>query len=361
MKKWFSGNKKYVILSLLLTLLPSVIGCLFWNRLPESLVTHFGVNMVPDGYSSKAFTVFGLPVILTLLNLVCFVATAADPKQRDQNPKAMRIVFWILPLISYVLFYTVYAAAAGKTIDITVIMPLLFGTLFLIIGNYLPKTKQNSTLGIKIFWTLTNEENWNKTHRIAGKLWVAGGIIILLSALSPIKWMLGICLAVFVIMIAVPIFYSYRIYKNHKAQGVLYPPLATSKGQKWLIVLLSVLTVAFIAIIMFTGNITYTFTEDTLQIDAAFSGELALSFEAIDEMELHETFDKGTRVIGLGSARLSTGTFQNAELNQYTLYAYNACSKMILIRSGNNYLAINAETAEETQTLYNTLLQKTEN
>lgn len=53
------------------------------------------------------------------------------------------------------------------------LVPVLLGLLFLWVGNYFPKLRRNRTLGIKVSWTLGNEENWNRTHRFAGKVWVA--------------------------------------------------------------------------------------------------------------------------------------------------------------------------------------------
>jgi len=83
--------------------------------------------------------------------------------------------------------------------------------LFIVIGNYMPKCRQNYTMGIKLPWTLNDEENWNKTHRLAGKIWVAGGILIVISALLQCFW---ICFAVFAVMLFVPFVYSWRLYSK---------------------------------------------------------------------------------------------------------------------------------------------------
>ena len=80
--------------------------------------------------------------------------------------------------------------ALGKEMNPALIVSLLLGFMFIIIGNYLPKCKQNFTLGIKIKWTLENEENWNKTHRFAGKVWFIGGFIMLLTAFLTIEYAL---------------------------------------------------------------------------------------------------------------------------------------------------------------------------
>lgn len=88
-------------------------------------------------------------------------------------------------------------------------MPLFMGVLFIIIGNLLPKMRQSTTMGIKLPWTLHSEENWNKTHRFSGKLWVAGGIVILATAFLGSFWIL---IAVLLVMVIIPTLYSYLLY-----------------------------------------------------------------------------------------------------------------------------------------------------
>lgn len=75
-------NKKLLLLTSVITLLPVFIGLFLWNQLPDSVATHFGLNNQSDGYSSKAFAVFGLPLILLAVHLVCVVATNIDPKSK---------------------------------------------------------------------------------------------------------------------------------------------------------------------------------------------------------------------------------------------------------------------------------------
>ena len=85
------------------------------------------------------------------------------------------------------------------------------GVLFLIIGNYLPKCKQNSTMGIKIPWTLSSEENWNRTHHMSGYLWMGAGIIGLIASLLGAS---AVCLPIFAVIIIIPTVYSYMLHKK---------------------------------------------------------------------------------------------------------------------------------------------------
>lgn len=77
-------NKNKVILSSIVVLLPMVIGLLIWNQLPKDVATHFGFNGQPDGYSSKEFAVFVLPLIIFVIHLFCIFAVSTD-----QNPKIL--------------------------------------------------------------------------------------------------------------------------------------------------------------------------------------------------------------------------------------------------------------------------------
>ena len=120
-------------------------------------------------------------------------------------------MLWIIPVLSVGMHTFVYLIALGYGVRMEVVMPILCGLIFTIIGNYLPKCKQNYTIGIKIPWTLNNEENWNKTHRFAGWMWTFCGIAIMLTGFFGGFWVfLPIALA----MVIVPVVYSYILHRR---------------------------------------------------------------------------------------------------------------------------------------------------
>ena len=202
---------KTLIITSIVILLPIVAGLLLWNRLPEQMPTHWNAQGVIDGWSSKPFAVFGLPGILLAAQWLCVLGTSADPKKANHPEKVLHLVLWIIPVLSVVLLSITYAAALGKQVRIEVILPVLIGLIFTIIGNYMPKCRQNYTIGIKIPWTLESEENWNKTHRFAGILWVICGIAIMLSGIFGGVW---IFLGVVILMVAAPVIYSYILHRK---------------------------------------------------------------------------------------------------------------------------------------------------
>ena len=206
-------NLRTLIITSIILLIPMLIGLLLWNKLPDQIPTHWNIDGEIDGWSSKAFAVFFFPSLLLAIHWVCVLASSADPKNKNYHPSMLMLVLWICPVLSLVLNSLVYTAALGYPLSIEIIMPLLVGLMFLIVGNLLPKCRQSYTMGIKLPWTLHNEENWNKTHRFGGKVWVAGGVVALATAFLGSFWIL---MGILVVMVAAPTIYSYLLHLKQK-------------------------------------------------------------------------------------------------------------------------------------------------
>ena len=204
-------NLKTLIITSIIILLPILAGLYLWNQLPEQIPTHWNAAGEVDGWSSKAFAVFGLPGILLAVQWLCMFGTAADPKKANHSEKIMHLVLWIIPVLSIVLGAVTYMTALGADVAVEMIMPLVIGLVFTIIGNYLPKCKQSYTIGIKIPWTLNSEENWNRTHRFAGRLWLVCGLGIMLTAFIGGFWLF---LPITLVMVIVPMVYSYVLHRK---------------------------------------------------------------------------------------------------------------------------------------------------
>lgn len=209
-----TDHKKRLIFTSLLILCPILVGLLLWNRLPAEIATHFGFGGVANGWSSKGFAVFGIPLFVLACHLLCAFVTRADPKNENRNGKVQGLVLWICPAVSWFAAGLMYSSALGGQFDMDKTGVLFLGVLFLVWGNYLPKCQQNSTVGIKLPWTLWDEEIWNATHRLGGKIWVAGGAFLLVSALFPaalIPWVLVVAILVIAL---VPCGYSYWLWRK---------------------------------------------------------------------------------------------------------------------------------------------------
>lgn len=208
------------VVTVLVTLCPIVIGLFLWNKLPDQVPTHWGISGQIDGWSSKKSTVFAMPFIMTCGQIIMLAAIYADPRKKNIHKKPMTVGLWIIPVLSLVLNSAVYAIALGIKISMTIIIVFVLALLWIILGNYMPKLQQNYTIGIKVSWALNSEENWNRTHRMAGKVFVAAGIGLLLEGVLLLRGIIGenvsyyLMIAVILISVIVPTGYSYLLFRK---------------------------------------------------------------------------------------------------------------------------------------------------
>ncbi|HET7897092.1 MAG TPA: SdpI family protein, partial [Flavisolibacter sp.] len=108
----------------------------------------------------------------------------------------------------------IIASAKGSFEIQRFLFPLL-GLMFAFIGNYMNHIRPNYFAGIRLPWTLSSDENWRRTHQLAGKLWFAGGLlIVLISVFLPVKVMLPVFIGIIVIMTLIPVYYSYKLFRQ---------------------------------------------------------------------------------------------------------------------------------------------------
>lgn len=209
-------NKKSLILASIVTLIPAFVGVYLWNRLPDVMATHFGTNNQANGFSSKPFAVFGIPVFCLACLWVSAIVTSKDPRKQNISPKVFRRVLWIAPLASLIVAASIYPFNLGIELNTSFYAMLFIGIILIFLGNYMPKTRQNYTIGIKLPWTLASEDNWNHTHRLAGFLWVIAGIVIVVAVLGGImdsRWLMWF----FIVVLLIPCIYSFVL---HVAKGM---------------------------------------------------------------------------------------------------------------------------------------------
>ncbi len=353
-------NRTQIILSSIVTLLPMFVGLILWDTLPGRMTTHWGVNGEADGFSSKAFSVFGLPLIMLAIQWICVLATTKDSANKDQNSKVVGMVLWIIPMTSLITNGMMYAVALGSAVSVDIWVRVLVGLMFVVLGNYLPKCKRNHTIGVKVSWALQNEENWNKTHRFTGRLWVLGGVILLVTVFVPMEEIMWLVLMVIMVLSFAPILYSYLYYRKQAKAGTATKeqPDVNTGGRKATIIslIISVPILIFVAVILFTGEITVEFAEESFTLDSAYWESMTVDYAEIDSIEYRESDSPGSRTYGFGSLKLNMGNFENEEFGAYTRYSYVGCEACIVLRSGDKVLVINGEDEESTKVLYEKLL-----
>ncbi|MCT4418637.1 MULTISPECIES: SdpI family protein [Leuconostoc] len=194
-----------VLLPNLISLLPIAYGGLLWQYLPQQLPIHFGIDGQPDQYAPKLIAVIGLPVLIIAVN---YVIIRSMKNKGIDNQKVFTVLIWSLPLLLNVVQIVTFMHALNYHINIgSVILPVI-GLLFIVLGNYLPKTTPNYMVGIRLPETLHNSENWQKTNRLGGFTMVFAGFILLITGIiGNMIAVIGLIVAM-VITILVPAVYA---------------------------------------------------------------------------------------------------------------------------------------------------------
>ena len=332
MKKTMAEHKVKLLISSLVIVLPAVVD---WQLLWECaglLAAHW----------------------------ICVLLVFADRRNREgQSKKAVGLLFWLMPVTSLLLAAIRMAVQQGEAgIRITYLITCFaFGLLFLAVGNYMPKIRQNRTMGVRVKWTLASEANWNATHRFAGKVWVAAGLLCMVSALLPLEMMLVVFIASIVLAAVVPCVYSYRYYKQHPQDGAEVNIYA-SPAQKMAARLILVGVLVFVAVALVAGSAEVVFGEDSLTVEASFWQDMTISYDSIESVS-YETGEEmpaaGIRTYGLGNLRMLMGSFANDAYGSYTRYTYDSCDDCVVLNVSGMTVVLNGPSVDDTRQIYQEL------
>lgn len=339
-------NKKNRILCYALTLLPALVG-LFLLRKPSA-----GGYGIPTG-------VLWMSVVMALALWLCFFMTDKLEKDRKKNRKINSVVIWLIPALSNFTFWVTYALLyKGMTLSMVRVMGWMFGLLYLVLGNYLPKCRPNNVVGFRVKWTASSEANWSATHRLAGPCYVVSGLLMVLGSFLPETAAEVSFVALLVVSNAVPLVYSYCFYKKELRLGVELSrkePSKASQIARWMVVFALVL----LAVFLFTGSVKVHYGEDALEVKTSYYGRAVLPYDEIESIELRQENVDGTRTWGLGSFRLLAGYFENREFGPYVRFTYyNPHSAIVVKTTTGQTLVLSGKNPKETEEIYGEILER---
>lgn len=211
-------NLKKELPILAIVLLPFIYLAYIWNELPSKVPMHWNIKGEIDRYGDKTELII-IPFLLPLLvYLIFLVVPKIDPKNKlnKMGGKLQTIKFLLTTFMSILALFIIYTAKNQSFTNPNYIV-LIIGVLFIILGNYFKTIKPNYFIGIRTPWTLENETVWKKTHKLGGKMWFIGGILIVILSLILSKSLnFTIFMIITGVITIIPIAYSYLIYKNER-------------------------------------------------------------------------------------------------------------------------------------------------
>ena len=203
-----------------LALVPVVYVLVIWQSLPETMPMHFDLKGNPDRYGNKSELLVMIAVLCAISIGIYFLLSniyKIDPKKyaADNKERLCRMGFAISVFITALSCFIIYGVSRNS---MQFGMRYIFagvGLLLCLMGNYMHTIKPNYFAGLRLPWTLNNEDNWRKTHLLAVKLWFVGGLVLaILCLLVPDTAVIVLFFAFIIVLVFIPVIYSYRLYKK---------------------------------------------------------------------------------------------------------------------------------------------------
>ena len=209
MRKW---------IPLLIVAAAFIASAVVFPRLPESMPTHFDMSGRPNGWSSRLFGAWVMPFFLLMMWGLVRALPAIDPRGSNYAKFGGAYEGIIVSIMLFMLgmHIIVLRAALGYPVAIQRVVPVGIGVLFVVMGNLLPRARPNWFVGIRTPWTLSSDRVWEKTHRLGGRLFVAGGILLVLAALAMEQWAHIVLITVVLLCTATVFIYSYVEWKREQ-------------------------------------------------------------------------------------------------------------------------------------------------
>ena len=197
---------KILIVTCLVCLLPVLLGLALWDGLPDMVAIHFDINNHPDNFASKGFAVFGMPVLMVVLQCICCVASDINSKKFGAVVKFERVAKWIIPVVTVFLQTTLLYYGLGKQIDIRAVAAIIVGGMLLVTGNYLPKLDYIKNYKLEA-------EKARKINRFLGFETVIMGVLFIISIFLPPPFTAG-CIFLFIPYVITGVFYGICVAKK---------------------------------------------------------------------------------------------------------------------------------------------------
>jgi len=205
----------------LLLAVPFLVLVPLWDKFPERVAIHWGLNGQPNGWASKEVGLLIGPVMNVVVALILTFASRMDRRIKTYSPetrvsleRVLKVIRLVIVVFLAAMTLLVDAIALGWKLDVLRVTTLGMLLLFAVLGNYLPKLRPNRFAGIRNTWTLKSPEVWLHTHRLFGSVMLIGSLVLALPCIFlPSSWAIGLVLFFLMAITVGSSIYSYNCYK----------------------------------------------------------------------------------------------------------------------------------------------------
>lgn len=182
MRKWYPA---------VLVVAAFAMSLAVYSRLPDPMVIHWGPNGQPNGWASRLFGAFAIPLMMSVFAILFRVLPDADPRKDNYEKfwSSYDLIATSVVTLCFVVQCVLLGKALGLPIPVERVAPAAVGAFYICLGNVFPRLRSNWWIGIRTPWSLSSDENWARTQRVGGYLFVAAGVLLLADAATTSHWM----------------------------------------------------------------------------------------------------------------------------------------------------------------------------
>jgi uncharacterized membrane protein len=211
------STRTTIIVVSIMIIASTLVGIALWDRLPDPMASHWNASDQVDGYMSKFWGVFLMPLMTAGLVLFFLVIPKIDPLKA--NIAAFRDAFNLLIVLFvgfmvYIYFLTLLWNLGYTGFNMSEAMLPALGILFIFVGYLLRKAKRNFFIGIRTPWTLSSDRVWDETHRVGSVLFMIAGVLAFLGSLVGGMNAFWFIFVPIMVSVLVTLVYSYILYQR---------------------------------------------------------------------------------------------------------------------------------------------------
>lgn len=205
-------NWKIIITTSIICLLPIVLGFIYYDDVPQSVAIHFDIHNNPNSYMDKNIVLFLFPVGMTIMQMICCIASDLKKDDKHYTPRIEYISKSIIPIISLLVYSLTLIIALGTKLDVRLFTCFIVSIMFIVTGNYMPKTASQY---LSSHWTTYSPTIQRKVTRLMGYTFVIFGILLMISLFfTPIYSVIIVIGIIIVLLVEVIYFYALSSKKK---------------------------------------------------------------------------------------------------------------------------------------------------
>jgi uncharacterized membrane protein len=211
------STRNTIIVASILIIFATLVGIALWDRLPEQMASHWDANDQVNGYMSRFWSVFLMPLITTGLFLLFLAIPNIDPLKANIAQFRETFNLFIVLFVGfmlYIYFLTLLWNLGYTGFNMSEAMLPALGLLFFFLGYLMRKSKRNFFIGIRTPWTLSSDRVWDETHRVGSVLFMISGVLAFLGSFFGGMTAFWFIFVPMMVSVLVTLVYSYILYQR---------------------------------------------------------------------------------------------------------------------------------------------------